>query len=161
MTEQNSRFKARDIHIIRRASLWLAFENCPLCGELNSDNPFIKKTQNGLTIEFDVTDAKVDMCHLDSRAKGGVNNDTNLFVGHHRCNVKMGRDSIEIHCDEFRTALSANEIRERVREANEKADAMIAGSVFYPAIAKKALDLINAGKPHRTGREWLDKIKAA
>jgi hypothetical protein len=161
MTESNPRFKVRDIHIIRRAALWLAFENCPLCGERNSDTPFVKMTDSGLAIEFDEMDAKVDMCHLDSRAKGGVNSDTNLFVGHHRCNVKMGRDSIDIHCEEYRTVLSANEIRERVREANAKADAMLSGSVFFPAIAKKALDLINTGKPHRTGTDWMKKIQAA
>ena len=161
MTESNPRLKVRDIHIIRRAALWLMFQNCPLCGEPNSDMPFVKMTASGHAIEFSTADAKVDMCHLDSRGKGGVNSDTNLFVGHHRCNVKMGQDSIEIHADEYRTALTASEIRARVREANSQADAMLNGTAFFPAIAKKALDLINTGKPHRTGNDWMKKIQAA
>ena len=157
-----SQFKARNLHIIRRAALLFVFPNCPYCGMPNEDKkPFELDLGDGVKESFDEKDAELNFCHLDARSADGSNSDDNLCIGHNACNLEQAKKSIEIHCKKFRTALNAAEIRALSAQAKQMSDDMIAGKLFYPAIAKIALDMIKAGKPHRTGADWLKKIGAA
>jgi hypothetical protein len=161
--KMTARFKARDLHIIRRAALMIMFPDCPYCGMPNDDEkPFILDLGDGIVEHFDAADAKLNFCHLDARtSENGTNSDDNLCVGHNACNLEQAQKSIEVHCKKFRTAMSAHEIRTLAATAKQMSDDMLAGKLFYPNVAKKALELINAGKPHRTGADWMKKIQAA
>ena len=154
-------FKVRNLHIIRRAALMFVFDTCPYCGHANDGVNFTLDLGDGLSLDFDTTDSQIDFCHLDARSLNGSNTDENLTVGHHACNIAQGRRSIEVHCKLFRTVLTASEIRAKSLQAKQLADDMIEGRNFYTPIAKIAAKMIADGKPHRTGKEWMEKIQRA
>lgn len=161
MKNRDSKEKARDLHIIRRAALHFVFPTCYVCGIANDGREFTLTTKSGHVRNMRGLDVQTDYCHLDARSNGGEWSESNLTVGHHYCNLAQREDSIEFFADSYQTVLTAGEIRTKANEAKQMADDMITGKIFYPAIAKIALDMIRAGKPHRTGKEWLNKLQAA
>jgi hypothetical protein len=165
MRIRESKEKARDLHIIRRAALHLVFPTCYVCGYALDGKSFdmyvAEKTMKVFFRVMSDSDVQIDYCHLDARSKGGYWTEENLTVGHHYCNMAQRDDSIETFVKVYQTDLTPVEIRSRSRQAKIMADDMIAGKVFYPAIAKIAADMILAGKPHRTGAEWKRKLNVA
>jgi len=162
MRVRESKEKARDLHIIRRAALHFMFAVCYVCGHENTGNTFELTSSNGQKTRFmSVSDAQIDYCHLDARSENGIWSEENLTVGHHYCNMLQRNDSIEYFCSDYPTVLKADEIRSRSHQARIMADDMLSGKMFYPTIAKIAADMILVGRPHRTGKEWMRKLKSA
>ena len=161
MRNRESKEKARDLHIIRRASLHYQFPTCYVCGHVNDGLPFELTAPNGEKHFMTTADSQIDYCHLDARSQGGLWSEENLTVGHHYCNLAQREDSIEFFASVYPTALTAQVIRERSKEAKRIGDDMINGSLLYPAVMLIAAKMLRDGKPARLGKEWKVKIENA
>lgn len=152
--------KARDLHIIRRAAMHVVFTHCPLCGNVNDGNDFtLYSRKHSLPLTVTGERAETHYCHIDAYSRGGIWSEDNLFVGHSYCNKAQGDTDLDWYCDENDTLMTANEIRDKAIQAKTMADEMIQGTMFYPKIAKVAVEMIRSGKPHRTGKDWLEKLE--
>lgn len=156
------RFKNRDIHIVVRAALDLAFPTCPFCGELNSGESFKLTSRNGLSYIVTGEGARIDYCHIDARSdENGTNSGHNLFRGHHVCNQRQANVPLALHLDDISGKMTESEIRETARKAYDRAQKMMNGGQFDIELAKHTAKMIREGKPYRMGTVLKQAILSA